>query len=112
MTDTPRSYPSYRFYQDGREIVVHSQAELEALPPGHAGSPAGPFPSTDPAPPPPEEEPPPDEDEDDTATDLDTQEDTLLQAEARALQSAGQSQQQIAHTLGISRSKVRRFLRQ
>ena len=39
----PDQFPYYRFYRDGRELMVKSQEELDALEPGWADSPAGPW---------------------------------------------------------------------
>lgn len=110
--DTPSSFPTWRFYADGRTAIVESPAELAALPPGHAGSPAGPFPSAEePAPVP---EPEPDEDEEDgVPDDLDPEEGSetdVFRLQARALREEGVSITQIARTMGRSRTTVRRWL--
>ena len=42
--DTPKNYPAFRYFADGRSELVHTPQEWEALPEGHAGSPAGPWP--------------------------------------------------------------------
>jgi hypothetical protein len=38
-----RFFPCHRYYRDGRQVVVHSQQELDALAPGSAANRAGPW---------------------------------------------------------------------
>ena len=38
------SYPTVRYYADGGAITVATQEEYDALAPGHAATPDGPFP--------------------------------------------------------------------
>ena len=121
MPEYPVSYPSYRFFRDGRAIVVQNQTEFDALEAGHSGSPAGPFPES-------EQEPggarhapegerlerpvaiapkPPD------ASGLTAELAEIATAErAVELAQAGHSQQAIAEELGVSRYQVRQWLRE
>jgi DNA-directed RNA polymerase specialized sigma24 family protein len=96
MPDYPSSYPSYRFYADGRQVVVQNQAECDALAPGHAGSPAGPFPEAE------------DLSEASGLPAEAPQEET--RAQARAMRESGSTQREIAEALGVSTTTVRRLL--
>lgn len=98
MSDTPTSWPTWRFYEDGRQVIVQTPEELAALPPGHAGSPAGPWPAApDPGPEMPvgvEETPPlPDQ-----------------RTRAQQLRDEGLSRRAIADALGVTEYTVRRLL--
>jgi DNA-binding NarL/FixJ family response regulator len=112
MTEYPSSYPSYRFYADGRAIEVQNQAEFDALEAGHAGSYVGPFPETaapgtEPGPELPvavSERPP---DASGLTAEL-AQEATRRRV--RELRTAGKSQREIAEALGVSPRTVRRLL--
>lgn len=99
--DEPTSFPTWRFYADGRQVIVHTPEELAALPTGHAGSPAGPFPAPptlpDPAPPAHDqggEGPSP----------------TDHRARVQQLRDEGLSRRAIADTLGVTEYTVRRLL--
>lgn len=103
MPDTPSSYPSWRFYADGRGVIVNTPQELAALPPGHAGSPVGPFPDEAT---PPEPEP---EDEADEA-DEEVSETDLLREQAQALLEQGLTIADIGRAVHRSPRTVRRWL--
>jgi hypothetical protein len=107
MAEYPSSYPSYRFYADGRALVVQNQAEFDALEAGHAGSPAGPFPNPEPGPEMPvavAERPP---DASGLTAEL-AQEATRRRA--REMRDAGSTQRAIAEALGVSERTIRRLL--
>jgi hypothetical protein len=105
MAEYPSSYPSYRFFADGRAIVVQNQAEFDALEAGHAGSPAGPFPAPGPERPVGVAEHPPD------ASGLTAElADHATRRRAQEMRETGMSQDAIASALGISRHQVRRLL--
>jgi DNA-binding NarL/FixJ family response regulator len=108
MAEYPSSYPSYRFYADGRAIVVQNQAEFDALEAGHAGSYAGPFPDqqeAEPELPVAVAERPPD------ASGLTAEmAQEATRRRARALRDAGSTQRAIAEALGVSERTVRRLL--
>ena len=101
MSD-PTSYPTWRFWEDGRTTIVSTPEELAALPPGHAGSPAGPWEAA-PALPPGVEETPPDH-RTGQAPMPDQRE------RARALRDEGLSRRAIADALGVTEYTVRRLL--
>jgi Homeodomain-like domain len=110
MAEYPKQWPTYRFYSDGRAIVVQNQTEFDALEAGHSDSPAGPFEQPEPPEPGPEmpvgvAETPPD------AAGLTAElAQEHVRARARALREEGKSQHDIAHQLGVSRTTVRRLL--
>ena len=93
MMQEPRSLPAVRYYADGRWVLVETLAAFEALEPGHADHPDGPFPT-----------PPAAGWEGPDAADLGP--------EARRRFVAGQSQQTIATALGVSRFRVRQWLKE
>lgn len=94
-----QSFPCVRYYSDGRQVLVHDHAELDALEPGHQGSPAGPWPD------PPEPARP--AGVADTAGARDPE---MLRTRARHLRDEGKSQRDIAEALGVSPTTVRRLL--
>ena len=91
----PPDLPTVRHYADGRQVLVTSMAEFDALEPGHADSPLGPF---DAPPSGPEAAPP------------DATEDEGPREKARQMQREGTSQRAIAEALGVSPRTVRRLL--
>lgn len=94
------SFPCVRHYADGRQALVFSPEELATLEPGHADTPAGPFP----------EPPAPGWDVADVA---DVPEDPSSRShEARRRYVAGQSQRTIARDLGVSRRTVQGWLKE
>lgn len=88
--DEPRSLPAVRYYADGTSVLVETLAEFEALAPGHADNPDGPFPTPpaagwevhDPLP------------------------------EAKRLRQEGLSHQAIATALGVSKRTIGRWLKE
>lgn len=93
MHDEPRSLPAVRYYADGRSVLVESLAEFEALDPGHADHPDGPFPT------------PP-------AARWEGQQEPVASPKdvARALHRAGESKTAIAKALGVAPRTVGRWL--
>lgn len=115
MQEEPRSLPAVRYYADGTSVLVATLAEFEALAPGHADHPDGPFPT-----------PPADRWEvpgsgflvpgSQPATTNQRPETTDPSPdpghEARTRYVAGQSQQAIADAMGVSRYLVRQWLKE
>lgn len=97
MSD-PTSFPTWRFYPDGRRIVVHTPAEYAALEPGHSDRPDGPWPGA------PEPGPEMPAGVEETAPLPDQRE------RARALRDDGLSRRAIADALGVTEYTVRRLL--
>ena len=105
----PREFPTYRFYEDGRSIVVQNQTQYDALEAGSADNPSGPFPEAKTAPP---VEPavavsehPPD------ASGLTAElAQEATRRRAKEMRDAGSTQKDIAEALGVSERSVRRYL--
>lgn len=97
----PKSLPAVRYYPDGTSVLVETLAEFEALAPGHADHPDGPFPTppadrwtgggADAAVPP--------------AAEADG-----VQQQARAMQQEGMTKRGIATFFGVSPRTVGRWL--
>ena len=93
--EEPRSLPAVRYYADGRSVLVETLAEFEALEPGHADHPDGPFP-TPPA----------------AGWEVPQEPADPRAQEARRLFVAGRSQRVIAGQLGVSPRTVGRWLKE
>lgn len=91
--------PTWRYYADGRSVIVHTPAEYAALEPGHADNPGGPFPT------PPLDRSPGQAEEEAPLLTPEGQ-----RAQAQALREEGLSRRAIAEALGVTEYTVRRLL--
>ena len=108
----PQSYPTVRYYEDGRFVLVETLAEYAAIEPGHADNPSGPFPALAPPPsaPCPSGEPSVEEEKQERFEMVPPVSNADLHARARAMRAEGMTQQAIAEHFGISRRTVRQWL--
>lgn len=95
------SFPAVRHYPDGRQVLVTSPAELDALAPGHGDAPGGPF-----------QEPPAPGEQGPSPAPAAPAAPAGGARQARQMRDEGRTQQAIADELGVSRRTVRQWLKQ